>query len=140
MKMSEALIQEQVARYVAIRYPDAIFHSDFGSGAHLTKLQAIKQKRQNAGRRGFPDFQICEPIGKWNGLFIEIKKDDTRIVKRNGGLVANDHIKEQAKMIEDLRARGYYADFGIGFVACKNIIDAYMEGKANGEGWTHWDS
>lgn len=138
--MTEGMIQEQVARYVAIKYRDAIFHSDFGSGAHLTKLQAIKQKRQNAGRRGFPDFQICEPIGKWNGMFLEIKKDGTRIVKRNGELVANDHIREQAKMIEDLRARGYYADFGIGFEACRKIIDAYMEGKASGENCTHWDS
>ncbi len=138
--MTEGMIQEQVARYVAIKYPDALFHSDFGSGAHLSRLQAIKQKRQNAGRRGFPDFQICEPIGKWNGLFIEIKKDGTRIVKRNGELVANDHIKEQADMIEALRSRGYYADFGIGFDACKTIIDAYMGGKANGERFTHWNS
>ncbi len=138
--MTEGMIQEQVARYVATKYPQAIFHSDFGSGAHLSKLQAIKQKRQNAGRKGFPDFQICEPIGKWNGLFVEIKKNDTRIVKRNGELVANDHIREQAKMIEELRSRGYYADFGIGFDACRNIIDAYMEGKANDEKFTCWDS
>lgn len=138
--MTEGMIQEQVARYVAIQYPNTIFHSDYGSGAHLSKLQAIKQKRQNAGRKGFPDFQICEPIGKWNGLFIELKKDGTRIVKRNGELVANDHIKEQAKMIEDLRSRGYYADFAIGFDACKKIIDAYLGGKASVENYTHWDS
>lgn len=52
--MTEGMIQEQVARYVAIKYRDAIFHSDFGSGAHLTKLQAIKQNGRTQGAGASP--------------------------------------------------------------------------------------
>ena len=66
---------------------------DFGSGIKLTMGQAVKQKRQNGGRRAWPDMFIAEPMprcvdGSWNheynGLFIELKKEGTRIKKKNG--------------------------------------------------------
>lgn len=138
--MKESQIQEMLAQYIALKYPDAIFHSDFGTGTFLSKGQAIKQKRQNAGRRGFPDLQICEPIDGWHCFFLEIKKEGIRIIKRNGQLVSDEHIREQASMIERLRQRGYYADFGIGFDDCRAKIDAYMKGSADAEKWTRWNS
>lgn len=138
--MGEEHVQEMLAQYIAMKYPTAMFHSDFGSGANLRWGQAIKQKRQNAGRRGFPDLQICEPIDGWHGFFLEIKKEGIRIIKRNGQLVADNHVWEQATMIEMLRDRGYWADFGIGFDDCREKVDAYMKGHANAERWTRWDS
>lgn len=80
--MKEADLQVAVARYLTIRYPNVMFHSDFGSGIKMTKGQAIKQKRQNGGRRGWPDMFIAEsnmqPDGRGSfGLFIELKKEGT---------------------------------------------------------------
>ena len=125
--MTEAQIQESVATYIAMKYGrDVVFHSDFGSGTKLSYAQANRQRRQNAGRRGFPDLQI--------------KKEGIRIVKRNGELVADQHIREQASMIEQLRAKGYWADFGIGFDDCIEKIDAYMGGKADAQKWVRWSS
>lgn len=49
--MTEAELQIQVADYLRLQYPDALFHSDFGSGIKLTIGQAAKQKRQNSGAR-----------------------------------------------------------------------------------------
>lgn len=139
--MTEAQVQESVANYISIRYgKDVIFHSDFGSGVKLSFTQAKRQRRQNGGRRGFPDLQICEPIDVWHGFFLEIKKEGIRIVKRNNELVADQHIREQASMIEQLRAKGYWADFGIGYDDCIRKIDAYMEGKADAKKWTSWSS
>lgn len=138
--MSEEQVQATVARYIAVKYPHTIFHSDFGSGTHLTYSQAKRQKAQNAGRRGFPDLQICQPIDSWHGFFLEIKKEGIRIVKRNGELVANDHIREQASMIERLRQAGYFADFGIGLDDCLKKIDDYMKGCADAKKWTSWNS
>lgn len=58
--MTESDLQIQVAEYLVRQYPDVMFHSDFGSGTKLTPGQAKKQKRQNGGRRAWPDMTIAE--------------------------------------------------------------------------------
>lgn len=144
--MTEAELQEAVANYLVREYPDVMFHSDFGSGTKLTPAQAKRQKRQNGGRSKWPDMFIAEPsmlrqsIGEpyWNsiarewdyffGLFLELKKEGTRLKKKNGDW-ATEHIAEQAKTLEKLRQRGYCAEFAVGFEQAKNIIDEYLGGK-----------
>ncbi len=139
--MTELELQAQVADYIRLQYPTVIFHSDFGSGIKLTMGQAIKQKRLNGGRRSWPDMFLAEPdIGKtdgskksfkkvWFGLFIELKREGTRIFKKDGTLVSDTHIREQFDMLEQLRARGYAAEFACGFDEAKKLIDDYMKGK-----------
>lgn len=140
--MREIDLQQQVADYIRLQYPSVIFHSDFGSGIKLTMGQAIKQKRLNGGRRSWPDMFIAEQsvrhedvsdhaIGEWNyaGLFIELKREGTRIFKKDGKLVADEHIREQFDMLHDLRARGYAAEFACGFDEAKKLIDDYMKGR-----------
>lgn len=144
---SEADLQVQVAGYLRLQYPSVMFHSDFGSGIKLTMGQAIKQKRQNGGRRAWPDMFIAEPKGVRSeckvvdkdgiiedmhfieqkyGLFIELKKAGTRIYKKDGTLVADKHIREQFDVLEQLRKRGYMAEFACGFDEAKEIIDNYL--------------
>jgi hypothetical protein len=130
--MKESDLQVQVADYLRLRYPDVLFHSDFGSGIKLTKGQAIKQKRQNGGRRGWPDMFIAEPRatkrGNRVGLFIELKKDGARLWKKDG-TPASDHIEEQARVLSELQMRGYEAKFAVGFEETKQIIDDYLGGE-----------
>lgn len=127
--MKESDLQVQVADYLRLQYPDVLFHSDFGSGIKLTKGQAIKQKRQNGGRRGWPDMFIAEPratkCGNKVGLFIELKKDGTRLWKKDG-IPASDHIEEQARVLSELQMRGYEAKFAVGFEGARKIIDEYL--------------
>ena len=127
--MTELELQAQVADYIRLQYPDVIFHSDFGSGIKLTMGQAIKQKRLNGGRRAWPDMLLAEPRGDYHALFIELKREGTRIFKKDGALVADEHIREQFDMLADLRQRGYAAEFAIGFEGAKKLIDDYMKGK-----------
>lgn len=142
--MREIDLQAQVADYIRLQYPSVIFHSDFGSGIKLTMGQAIKQKRLNGGRRSWPDMFIAELklresvevefdcyVYQYNyaGLFIELKREGTRIFKKDGKLVADEHIREQFDMLSDLRARGYAAEFACGFDEAKKLIDDYMKGK-----------
>lgn len=133
--MTEADLQVQVADYLRLRYPRALFHSDFGSGIKLTMGQAAKQKRQNGGRRAWPDMFVAYPTprcvdGSWNyeyhGLFIELKKEGIRLRKRNGDW-ASDHIAEQAAVLERLEDAGYHAVFAVGFGEARRIIDDYMK-------------
>ncbi len=139
--MTESDLQTQVADYLRLQYPDVLFHSDFGGGTKLTPGQAKKQKRQNGGRRAWPDMFIAEPFideglfedalcrGRLeHGLFLELKKDGTRLKKKNGEW-ATPHIAEQADVLQKLRERGYCAEFAVGFDEAKKIIDEYLGGK-----------
>ena len=127
-RMSEAELQKQVAIYIRLQYPDVIFHSDFGSGVKLTPWQAKMQKMQNGGKRAWPDMFIAEPKGKWHGLFIELKKEGTRLLKRDGDF-ASEHIAEQDAVLRELNEKGYKAEFAIGFEQALNLIDDYLGGK-----------
>lgn len=134
--MTELELQAQVADYIRLKYPSVIFHSDFGSGIKLTMGQAIRQKRLNGGRRAWPDMFIAEAMPRmgykgimiWYGLFLELKRPGVKIYKKNGELVANEHIREQAALLGELHKRGYVAEFACGFDEAKKIIDEYLGG------------
>lgn len=129
--MKESDLQVMIANYIRAQYPNVVFHSDFGSGIKLTKGQAVKQKRQNGGKRAWPDLFIAEPrtsgsINEWKfGLFIELKKEGVRLRKKNYEW-ASEHIAEQADMLDRLEFRGYKAVFAVGFDEAKEIIDKYL--------------
>ncbi len=125
--MTESELQTQVADYIRLRYPKVLFHSDFGSGIKLTMGQAIKQKRQNGGRRAWPDMIVARPMPDkgYYGLMIELKREGTRLHKKNGDW-ASDHIAEQAEVLAELDKYGYCACFAVGFDEAKKIIDEYL--------------
>lgn len=140
--MKESTLQCHVADYLRLRYPHVLFHSDYGSGIKLTPGQAAKQKRQNGGRRAWPDLFVAETIivkkedGTYkglSGLFVELKREGTRIYKRDGTLVADQHIREQHALLVELERRGYAARFAVGFDQAKQIIDWYLGGPVDGE-------
>ena len=133
---SEAILQQQVADYLRLQYPNVLFRSDFGAGLRMTMGQAVRQKRLNGGRRAWPDMFIAQPMEadkgqiswrRYHGLFIELKKDGTRLKKKSGEW-ASEHIAEQAAMLSDLQDRGYKATFAIGFEDAKLQIDEYLGG------------
>lgn len=132
---SEEELQVAVAEYLALAYPKVMFHSDFGSGTHLSHKQSAIQRRQNAGRRGWPDLFIAAPREKdkngvtvrYGGLFLELKKEGTRIYKKDG-TPATPHIAEQLEVLRDLELRGYKAKIVAGFSQAKREIDEYLTG------------
>lgn len=129
MGVTEATLQQQVADYLRLQYPDVLFHSDFGSGIKLTMGQAVKQKRQNGGRRAWPDMFIAEPrpAKGYCGLFLELKREGTRLYKKDGTW-ATPHIAEQAETISKLNESDYLAGFVCGFEEAKRVIDSYLKG------------
>ena len=165
---SEHNLYEQIARYLQLQYPDVIYRFDIAADLKLTPGQAAKHKRLHP-ERGYPDLFISEPkIAKpqcrvltdeerrklekdmnfiivriqqnYHGLYLEIKKDGTKLKRdkdvkkllkgeaklRKAGDWWDKHTEEQAKKLEKLRARGYKAEFGVGFDECQQIIDEYL--------------
>lgn len=131
--MREHDLYTMIADYLRYQYPQVIYRFDLAADLKLTMGQASKHKRLQH-YRGYPDLFIAEtmPCGRdavYSGLYIEIKTEGTRIFKKDGKLVTNAHIREQFDMLEQLRRRGYAAEFGVGFENVKKIIDNYMKGK-----------
>lgn len=133
MAASEHQLYEQIARYMQLQYPHVVYRFDLAADLKLTPGQAVKHKRLHPFR-GYPDFFIAEPVprcvdGSWNneyhGLYIELKKEGTRLKKKDGNW-ASDHIAEQAEMLDILDFRGYKAVFCVGFEEAKKVIDEYL--------------
>lgn len=138
-KKEEAL-QIQVCDYIRNTYPDVIFMCDLASGLKLPVWIGLKHSKMRSSR-GLPDLFIAkalvkytgkmnmmgdeETCGQYNGLFIEIKKDGTRL--KNGQIPKSDHHDEQATILVRLNQLGYKAVFGCGFEECKKIIDDYLK-------------
>ena len=136
--MREHDIYKMIADYLRYQYPTVIYRFDLAADLKLTMGQASKHKRLQR-YRGYPDLFIAEPkkviiskgehtrlVAGYHGLFIEFKREGTRIYKKDGTLVSDGHIREQYDMLEQLRQRGYAANFACGFDEAKALIDRYM--------------
>ena len=122
----EDQLSKAVAQYLTAQYPTAIYHFDLSSGAKTSIGMAMRNKSLNR-HRGFPDLFICEPRNGYSGLFIELKKQGTKLFLKDGKtLVANEHIQEQREMMIKLCQKGYAAVFGVGFDEVKQIVDTYL--------------
>lgn len=132
MRKEESL-QIAVCNYLRLQYPATIFMCDIASGMRMTIGQATKAKKMRSSR-GQPDLFIAQQkvvegdeFNRYThcGLFIELKREGVRLKKRDGSW-ADDHIREQASVLEALRNRGYRAVFAVGFDEAKSIIDDYL--------------
>ena len=126
--MREHDLYKMIADYLRYQYPTVVYRFDLAADLKLTMGQASKHKRLQR-YRGYPDLFIAETIGAYSGLFLEVKKEGVRIFKKDGTLVSDEHVREQFDMLEELRRRGYAAEFAIGFNHAKQVIDDYMKGK-----------
>lgn len=132
-KKTEEGLQKQICSYLRLQYPQLMFRSDFASGLNLTEHQAVRHKSLQSSR-AWPDLFIYEPRtvkGKhYCGLALELKAEGTSVVMkigpRKGRLSLNQHIQEQAVILKALNAKGYYANFAVGFDEAIKIIDWYM--------------
>lgn len=122
---TEAQIYEQVASWMRYQHPGVAFHMDLAGVHNPSPRTRALYGRVN--RRAWPDLVVAEPRAGYGGLYLEIKKDGTRIKKRNGDW-ASPHIEEQAEVLHELRTAGYVADFSVGFEQTKQMISSYLNG------------
>jgi hypothetical protein len=120
---TEEELQLMVCDYVASLWPGVIFNSDL-AGQHTGPAQAGKNTRMRSGA-GFPDWFLAEPRGGYHGLFLELKREGTKLHKKDGSW-ATPHIRQQAEVLTKLDEAGYQAWFGVGWDQCRAIVDEYM--------------
>lgn len=136
MAVSERTLYKQIAQYLQLQYPGVIYRFDLAADMKLTAGQASRHKALHP-HRGYPDLFIASArtIGDryYHGLFLELKREGTRILKKDGTLVADQHIREQHALLVELERRGYAARFAVGFDQAKQIIDEYLGGQVEEE-------
>ena len=116
MRNQEENLQKSVVDYLKLKYPKIRYCASLG-GIRTTFKQAVKAKATGYVK-GFPDLQICYPIQKSAGLFLEIKKDKKSYPT-----------KEQKEWVAYLNEVGYYAKVVKGFDECQQTIDDYLENR-----------
>lgn len=137
--MKEDHLYEQIAQYMNLKHPAIIYHFD------LSGLWTPSHKARNLygrlNRRAWPDLLMALPrrapiealdhgiiqSDTYSGLFLELKREGTRLKKRDGSW-ANDHVAEQAVVLEQLAEQGYIAQFAVGFEQAVDIIESYIGG------------
>lgn len=69
-------------------------------------------------KKGVPDNFIAEPMGKYNGLFIELKRAKKSLSKKS---------EEQKRWIKALNEKGYKAVFCYGAEEAKREVLKYLD-------------
>jgi hypothetical protein len=123
-KNFETKVQIDVSEYIKDKFPDVIFTAE-SSGIKLTMGQSIVAKRCRSSR-GLPDIWIVEPRKGYAGCFLELKKDDVKIYKKNGELRNEKHLQEQEEISYRLKQKGYFCEFAVGYDEAVKIVDWYL--------------
>lgn len=130
--MHETDLYEQLAQYLHLKYPNVPYHFDLAGVNNPSRYSRSLYGRLN--RRAWPDLYIARPMpypgledpAKWySGLFLELKKEGTRLRKRDGSW-SSDHIAEQAAVLDELQAAGYIAQFAVGYDEAVQLIESYL--------------
>ena len=122
--MKEEQLHIAICNYIKLQYPNVIFTSE-SSGIRVFRQQAKKLKSMRSCS-GLPDIMIFEPRKQKAGMFLEVKKDGTKIYKKDGELTKDKHLNQQEEILHRLKEKGYFAEFVVGFDEAKVIIDWYM--------------
>lgn len=110
-------------------WPDLFIAEPVKPKASCRELTEEERKEVEAELGDLNGISCVKYLQNRYGLFIELKREGTRIFKKDGRLVADEHIREQFDMLAELRNRGYVAEFGIGFEGTKKLIDDYLKGE-----------
>lgn len=124
--LTESELHSAVIAWIKKNYPHIRVTSTL-NGEKFSRLQAIRVAK-NQSHQGVPDIIIHHNNDNYPILFLELKKDGTKLFKKDGSLLKNDHIEEQAEYINYLREQGYCADFSIGYVDTIIKIKTYLDG------------
>lgn len=117
-----------VCKYVRDKYPGVYIGSD-PSGivtGNIGVKNEIKAKSWQHSKN--LDIHMLEPVGKYHGAVLELKIESPYL--KDGVTIKSDEtIQRQAYSINHLRARGYYADFGINYEDAISKIEKYMNNE-----------
>ncbi len=127
--MKEQDIYNQLSAWLKLQHPKLIWRWDYAAGQKMSVGMAMRMKKMQCGV-SYPDLFIAKPVGRYSGLYIEIKMAGFDLYqKRNCLAFVTPHIEEQHNCLKRLQQEGYYAEFVIGFDECVKIITMYLNNE-----------
>jgi hypothetical protein len=122
--LTEAKIHDMIIAYLRSSWSEARFISSLTGEMQPNKsIRARNSRIQHSA--GQPDLYIFEPVGKYVGLAIEIKRDSANPYTKSGKLKKNSHLEDQAGWLTYLEGRGWKAVFAVGLEQAREIIYKY---------------
>lgn len=111
----EDVLQNQVMRYIGLKYPKTLFTHVANEGKR-TPFEQYKMKYLGT-KPGIPDIMIFEPNNTKNGLAIELKAG------------YNKPTPNQLKWLKELENNNWVAVWSNNLDECIEIIDKYFNNK-----------
>lgn len=150
--MSEKDLQIALIEWFRVVYSNCLIVGNYKNGLQLYSSKGKKPfhllreiEKLEGNMKGYPDIFIPKPLGKYHGLFIELKKeqsqaftkeyreskytldfDPTKHFSKNKAEV--DRARLQFEYGLRLKAEGYFWSFGIGLDHTKTVITKYFLG------------
>lgn len=126
----EDTMQLHFVNWFKMQHPkhSKFLRSDVASGMYLKDRPWIAAKfRALQGSRAWPDIQVSVPMKGYYGFFLELKKEGVKIFKKDGFTYRkNEHIQEQADMLDELNNLNYFAEFAVGLDEAIKYTDWYF--------------
>lgn len=119
----EYQISKAVTSYLLQHPKKPLFHWDL-SGQFNSSIAQRTMMARIQHIKGFPDLMVFTKNGL---ILLEIKKEGTKLFKKDGKTYTTPHIAEQAMMHKALRGMVLYVDFVIGLDECIRIIDIWLK-------------
>lgn len=111
--------------WMSKNYPQIMFRTDLSSGANKSRFMRSRA-RYLKSNDSFPDIEIYYPSGGYIGLMIEMKAVGKGAFLQSGELSQSEHIQEQHRCHEKLRAQGWFVCFAVGCEGAKEAFQRYI--------------
>jgi len=123
LRVVEMQLQFGIVQWLRDVHPGVPFKAD--TSAIKTTIGTARKMAKLGNTPDWPDIFIAVPAQEYHGLFMEFKRDGTRI-KNGNGEYATPHLAAQAAFLETLRKNGYAAEFAVGWVNIRKLAESYL--------------
>lgn len=124
LNVSEAQLQYGIVTFLQDNYSDVPFKCD--TSAVKMNIGQAKKMQALGNTKNWPDLFVAVPAGDLHDLFLEIKKDGTKLYNGHGEF-ATEHLRQQNEMLGQLTANGYLAYFSVGWAKTKLGVFSYLK-------------
>ena len=123
---SEWSHQLEFCKWLKREHPEIRFRSDMQSG---TKKSYSLQNVMNIldPYPGWPDVSIWVSKSSFCGLMIEMKRENSGAILKDGSLSKSEHIQNQNQVHEFLRSLGWKVEIAEGFEQAKKVLEDYIK-------------
>ena len=113
----ESRLTYRVALFLKLNFPDEDYRFDGIADVFLKPQTLAKITAMYRHDKSYPDLFIAAPRTygdrTYHGMYVELKATKSKVFLKDGKTMAkNDHLHNQARKLEVLNNKGYYATFG----------------------------